>query len=132
MPTADVSFPFPKTCRLKSSLQIKDVVQQRHSVFCFPLKCFYLVQEPSDDPACKVAFLVSKRRFRHAVDRNRVKRLMREAFRLNQHAFKFGNGQSLLLCLMFVGDTLPTFAQMEEAVRRLSLDLRSSLKVAER
>lgn len=131
MPTADVNFPFPKTCRLKSSLQIKNVVQQRRGVFCFPLKCFYLEQKTTEEPFCKVAFLVSKRRFRHAVDRNRVKRLMREAYRLHQHEFMAIDDRSLLLCWMFVGDTLPTYVQIEDAVRRLSAELRSTLKSAE-
>ena len=35
----------------------------------------------------QVAFTVSKSKFKHAVDRNRIKRLMREAYRTNKHQF---------------------------------------------
>lgn len=116
MPTADDRHAFPKDRRLKSSLLIKETVQQRQSLFCFPIKCFYLIRECSETPLTKAAFLVSKKRFAHAVDRNRVKRLMREAYRLHQWELQPPGNHSLLLCWMFVGDTLPASEKVESAV----------------
>lgn len=125
MPTAAAKYPFPKARRLKSSLLIKDTVQQRKSVFCFPIKCFYSVRETTGDATSNVAFLVSKKRFAHAVDRNRVKRLLRESYRLHCQEFTPTSGQTVSLCWMFVGETLPAFPQVEEAARKIFADLQS-------
>lgn len=127
MPTADAKHPFPKDCRLKSSLLIKETVQQRRSVFSFPIKCFYRVTETPGVSTAKAAFLVSKKRFAHAVDRNRVKRLLREAYRLHNQALAIPENQTILLCWMFVGDTLPSFAQVEESSLHLFHDLQAKI-----
>jgi ribonuclease P protein component len=80
-------------------------------------------QEPS-----KVAFMVSKKRFHHAVDRNRVKRLMREAYRLNRQELAFPDGVSANICLMFVGTELPSYPQVEETTRTILQELQSKLQ----
>lgn len=128
MPAADAkSFSFPKTHRLKSSLLIKEVVQQRQSVFCFPVKCFYQVVEANDDVAPKIAVLVSKKRFHHAVDRNRVKRLLREAYRLYRHELTLPDHHTLNMCWMFVGVEKPTQQQVESAAVQIFQDLTSKI-----
>lgn len=128
MPAADAkSFSFPKINRLKSSLLIKEVVQQRQSVFCFPVKCFYQVVEVEDGIAPKIAVLVSKKRFHHAVDRNRVKRLLREAYRLHCHELVMPDNHTLNMCWMFVGVEKPTQQQVESAAIQIFQELTSKI-----
>ncbi|MBP5496397.1 MAG: ribonuclease P protein component [Bacteroidales bacterium] len=127
MPTADANFSFPQTCRLKSSQQIKDVVLQRQSVFRYPIKCFYSILETPGESACRIAFIVPKKRFRHAVDRNSVKRLFREAYRLHRHDIALPKNQTLRLCWMFVGEELPDFPTVEEAALHLIDELQRKL-----
>jgi ribonuclease P protein component len=127
MPTADAKFSFPQSCRLKSSLLIKDVVQQRQSVFSFPVKCFYSVVPSSETDLPKVAFLVSKKRFHHAVDRNRVKRLLRESYRHHFRALPLPEGQSLLLCMMFVSSELPSLQQVDASISQIFSELQSRI-----
>lgn len=115
MPTADANFSFPKSSRLKSSLLIKDIVRQHNAVFSFPIKCFYDIGKTDGQSMSKVAFLVSKKRFRHAVDRNRTKRLLREAYRLHCQELALPENISLNLCWMFVGGDLPTLSQVDSA-----------------
>ena len=127
MPTADAKFSFPQSCRLKSSQQILDVVRQRQSLFRFPIKCLYSILETPGETACRVAFVVSKKRFRHAVDRNRVKRLLREAYRLHRLELALPENQTLRLCWMFVGDELPDFRTVEDAAQHLFGELQRKL-----
>jgi ribonuclease P protein component len=132
MPTADDNLSFPKSSRLKSSLLIKDIVRQREAVFSFPVKCFYSVEASEGQTPPKVAFLVSKKRFRHAVDRNRVKRLLREAYRLHLRELELPENTRLNLCWMFVGNGLPAFSQVESAAQHLFKELRSTLNTQKR
>jgi ribonuclease P protein component len=127
MPTADDNFSFPKSSRLKSSLLIKDIVRQRDAVFSFPIKCFYSIETSEGQELPKVAFLVSKKRFRHAVDRNRVKRLFREAYRLHHRELELPENARLNLCWMFVGNELPAYSQVEDAAQHIFKELQSTL-----
>lgn len=123
MPAADVnSSAFPKTFRLKSSLRIKDIVQQRCSISAFPIKCFYGLGTVE---GAKVAMIVSKKRFPHATDRNRVKRLMREAYRLNRHRLILPDQCGVEMCWMFVGSELPTFTQIQASAEHIFGELQS-------
>ena len=54
-----------------------------HSMVAYPLRAVFInkVREREEEPPVQVLMSVPKRRFKHAVDRNRVKRQLREAFR---------------------------------------------------
>lgn len=71
--------------RLRSNQAIARLFDQGKSFFKFPLKVRYLLLDSGDDSGISCAFVVPRRSFKKAVDRNRIKRHMREAFRLNKH-----------------------------------------------
>ena len=112
--------------RLKSSQSIKMVMDEKKVASAFPLKCFYRTAPDSENPS-QIAVIVSKRRFKHAVDRNRVKRLIREAYRLQKNHF-ITNGCSYQLCWMFVGKELPDFSQISESVSKIINKINASLR----
>ena len=73
------------------------------------------------EPPVAVLVSVPKKRFRHAVDRNRMKRLVREAYRLNKHIlWNALEEKDIRLALAFVciTDTLPTFSTVNKSMRK--------------
>ncbi|AZA78442.1 ribonuclease P protein component [Chryseobacterium sp. G0186] len=63
----------------------------------------------------KVGVSVSKRYFKKAVHRNRVKRLLRECYRLNKDLFKSAFGEKTMAMLFWVSPELPQKFQDVEA-----------------
>ncbi|MBP5650550.1 MAG: ribonuclease P protein component [Bacteroidales bacterium] len=81
-----VSFSFPKKERLCSRLQMEQLLSLKQSVFSYPLKCYFQHLPLSDEnPVSKMAVSVPKKLEKTAVGRNKIKRWVREAYRLNKH-----------------------------------------------
>lgn len=82
-------YTLSKEERICSKLQIEKLFGggQSHSLAAFPLRMVYLFEEADDErPPVSILVSVPKKYFKHAVDRNRVKRQVREAYRLNKHS----------------------------------------------
>ena len=78
----------------------------------------------ADDAVPPVSVLVSvpKKRFRHAVDRNRMKRLVREAYRLNKHILweaLEGKEYKLAVAFVCITDQLPTFYAVNKSMLKV-------------
>ncbi len=80
-------YTFPKSERLTNVKLIESVFTSAESAKAFPILFIYRTFELQGDTPFQVLFSVSKKKFKHAVDRNRIKRLMRESFRLQKPAF---------------------------------------------
>lgn len=79
---------FPKKEHLKSKSIIDTLYASGTSATVFPLRAvFMLLPAREDAPTATILISVAKRRFHHAVDRNLVKRRIREAYRLNKQPF---------------------------------------------
>jgi ribonuclease P protein component len=79
---------FPKQERLSSKKTIEELFSKGSSVFVYPFRVLYLPKSaatPSHLTYPQVLFSVSKKHFKKAVDRNLIKRRMREAYRLNKN-----------------------------------------------
>jgi len=76
-------FGFPKAERLKSRKQIETLFAKGKSVSVFPVRAVYQFSA-AEEAGLKAGVSASKRHFKKAVDRNRIKRLLREAYRLQK------------------------------------------------
>lgn len=74
---------YPKSEKLKSKKTIDLLFSKGKSVSKFPLRLVYVALEESETQTT-VGVSVSKKYFKHAVDRNYFKRLLRESYRLNK------------------------------------------------
>ena len=75
---------FPKKEHLCGEIRINKLFSNGKAFIVYPLRVVYSAEESSTDALVKVLVSVPKKRFRRAVKRNRLKRLMREAYRLNK------------------------------------------------
>ncbi|MFT6065061.1 MAG: ribonuclease P protein component [Paraglaciecola sp.] len=79
-----MKFTLGKKERLKSRKLIGRLYTEGNSVKAFPLRMVYLQTEHRSDFPAQVGVSVPKRNFKKAPDRNRLKRLMRETYRLQK------------------------------------------------
>lgn len=109
-------FNFPKTQKLCSRDSITQVFSHGKTFMSYPLQFRYL---PADTPETRIMVSAPKKRFKRAVVRNRLKRLMREAYRLNRHNLcgeqpDAQTGIYIVCC--YVGQPDARFAAVEQAM----------------
>lgn len=98
-----MKFKFNKTEKLKSQKLIEKLFLEGKSVSAFPLRMLYLETPYGDSAEIKAGVSVSKRNFKKAVDRNRIKRLLREAYRLNKPRYFNNIKASYALMILYIG-----------------------------
>lgn len=76
---------FKKQERLCSKKTIERLFTQGNVIHCYPFKILWEKLEREQEWPVKIAISVSKKNFTKAVDRNALKRRIREAYRLNKH-----------------------------------------------
>jgi ribonuclease P protein component len=112
-----MSITFSKNEKLKSRKLIELLFSEGKTISNFPLKLFYLQLDEGENH--QVAFAVPKRNFRLAVSRNRIKRQMREAYRLHKHMLSHDNGKKFALLFLYISKDKPQYAQLDSSVKAL-------------
>lgn len=90
-----------------------------NSIMAYPWRCVWRRRDENDRrPDCaQFVIVVPKRRLRHAVDRVRMRRVMREAYRLNRDAMPAD--RALDLAFIYVADRLTDFRAAEKSVKKI-------------
>ena len=109
-------FTLSKNDRLKSRKLIEELFAKGKSVNAFPLQMKYLATEFELDTKVQVAFSVPKRNFKNAVDRNRIKRQLRECCRLRNPAFVEQMHQSYIFMILYLGKEEPEYVDLEKGM----------------
>ena len=109
-----MNFRFPKSEKLKSKKAIELLFTEGKSLTKYPVKIFYLPVE--NKKKTQAGFAVPKRIFKNAVDRNCIKRQLREAYRLQKHLLKNDHGLKFALFFLYIGKEKLPYSKIEEAM----------------
>ena len=111
-------FGFGKKEKLKSRKQIDELFDKGKSFTVFPLRVSYSFA-PASAPILQAGVTASKRNFKKAVDRNRIKRLLREAYRLQKmeldQEIKQRSVQGFIF-FMYTDKTIAPFITIKDAM----------------
>ena len=111
----------PKYERLCKEKDIGALFDRGLGLSVYPYRVIYLPRHDESQPTVRVLVSVSKKRFHHAVKRNRVKRLMREAWRKNKaplYEICQKDNISLDVALVYTATVIHSYEEMKKKTRK--------------
>jgi len=118
-----VSFSLKKHEILRSKKNIEELFKNGSSFFLYPYKVFFLPNLTAENN--QVLFSVSKKNFKRAVDRNLIRRRMREAYRLNKSTLldKQKETLSLSIGLIYISKFKLPYIDIENKLKQVFIRL---------
>jgi ribonuclease P protein component len=114
---------FSKSERLCSKTTIERLYHSENRIICFPLSVRWMLVEPrSESERLQVLIVAPKKKLKHAVDRNRTKRVMRECYRMRKDNLASqlrSRGTAMALSVNYIHDHTPDFHRMEAAFDKM-------------
>lgn len=109
-----------KAERIHSRLVVESLFSSRNSsIAVYPLRIVWTIDETDVASPASILVSVPKKRMHHAVDRNRMKRMVREAYRLNKQTLLSrleGSGRHVDIAFICIADNMPTSSQVSKSV----------------
>ncbi|WP_396591231.1 ribonuclease P protein component [Allomuricauda sp. R78024] len=113
------NFSFPKNEKLKNKKLFEQLFTEGKSITAFPIKLLYTKAAFDGDIHIKVGVVAPKKKFRSAVKRNRVKRLLREGYRLNKHLVFNNIEGNFAFLFLYLGSKMPNYQEVDKAMKQL-------------
>ncbi len=112
-------FSFRRSERLKSRKLIQQLFREGRSLVQFPLRLVWMpVAEPRSASPVQFAATVPRKRFRRAVQRNRLRRRIKEAYRLHKHELhaRVPAGRQVACMAIYLSPEPLAYAEIERAM----------------
>jgi ribonuclease P protein component len=119
-------FGFGEKEKLKSRKKIDELFAKGKSFTVSPIRVSYQFILSTDETVLQAGVTVGKKYFKKAVDRNRIKRLLREAYRLQKNELKETMKQKSLkgyVFFMYTDKEIASFTVIKEAMNKCLLRL---------
>ncbi|QWX83600.1 ribonuclease P protein component [Cellulophaga sp. HaHaR_3_176] len=108
-------FKYSRAEKLKSKKLFELLFTEGKSISSFPLRLIYVQTDLKDGVQVKAGVSVSKRKFKNATQRNRIKRVLREAYRLNKSIVLNNSTSKYALLILYLGKEMPVSADVNAA-----------------
>ncbi len=110
---------FSKKEKVKSKILLGNLFEKGRPIKQYPLKLLYIKTDPSQDVKVKCTVAVPKKSFKKAVDRNRIKRLIKEAYRLNKDVIFNNIEGNYAFVFLYLGKEIPDYQKVEQALKNI-------------
>lgn len=112
------SLTFSKNERLSRKKLVDTLFIKGKSLMAFPLRVQYLLVDKIDNVAVQILVSVPKKRFKRAVDRNLIKRRIKEAYRLNKQTLLTAvpEDKTLLIACIYSNNEIFAYEVIEKAM----------------
>jgi len=114
-----MNFKYSKKDKLKSKKLIEQLFTEGKAITAYPLKLIYLKTDFEDNSTLKTGVSVSKRLHKTAVARNRIKRLLRETYRLNKPLYFNNSSASYAFMILYLSKDGTTFDKLNTSMKLL-------------
>jgi len=123
-------FSYNKKEKLKSRSQLEAIFASGKTFSVFPLKVFFLETGTAQTENVKVGVGVSARHFKKAVQRNRIKRVLREAYRLEKQSLQqqlIEQQKQIAVFFLYIDKEMPAFEVVRDKMKDCLSKLQSKL-----
>jgi ribonuclease P protein component len=112
-------YTYSKINKLKSKKIIEQLFSEGKAVTAYPLRLIYMKTNFEDHTLLKTGVSVSKRLHKRAVSRNRIKRLLREVYRLNKNEYFNKSTTSYAFMFLYISKEEATFELLNTKMKLL-------------
>ncbi|MGY3792448.1 ribonuclease P protein component [uncultured Aquimarina sp.] len=105
--------------RLKSKKEIDLIFSEGKSIARYPVRLIYRKTSSKNESSIQTSVSVSKRNFKKAVQRNRIKRLLRESYRKNKYLVINNTSHHFTFMFLYTGKEMPDYILIESKIKEI-------------